>query len=53
MWQFKYSLARDCEPKYIKPKDLLETIRVDLKRWSKTQDGRNYKKFYKKYKEAK
>jgi len=34
-------------------KELLKMVRADLKKWSNTRDGRNYKKFYKKYKEAK
>jgi len=34
-------------------KELLKMIRSDLKKWSKTKDGQSYKRFYKKYKEAK
>jgi len=34
-------------------KELLKMVRADLKKWNKTQDGKNYKKFYKKNKEAK
>jgi len=34
-------------------KELLKMIRSDLKKWSKTKDGKSYKRFYKKYKETK
>ena len=34
-------------------KELLKIIRSDLKKWSKTKDGKSYKRFYKKYKETK
>jgi len=33
--------------------DLRKMIKTDLDKWSKTKDGKSYKRFYKKYKEAK
>ena len=32
-------------------KELLKMVRSDLKKWNRTRDGRNYRKFYNKNKD--
>ena len=49
----KYNNLNITEKNTMTKKELLKMIRSDLKKWSKTKDGQSYKKFYKKYKEAK